>query len=159
MRWSQVLADPVLQNLPYKIELNEWGKVVLSPASNKHGLLQAELAGFLRDHRGHGKIITECSISTAKGVKVADVAWGSQDFFARNGLETPYREAPELCVEIVSPSNSTLEIEEKVNLYLSKGAREVWVCDEDGRLRCFTCRDSIEHSRLFPNVPDDIPFQ
>ncbi len=154
MQWSQVIADPVLQNLPYKIELNEWGKLVLSPASNLHGLLQAELSGFLREHRGQGKIITECSISTAKGVKVADVSWGSPDFFARNRLETPYQEAPELCIEILSPSNSHQEIEDKVNLYLSKGAKEVWVCNEDGRLRFFNCRGSLEQSHLFPAVPD-----
>jgi hypothetical protein len=40
-RWQEVLADPTLQDLPYKIELNVWGKVEMSPASNRHGRLQA----------------------------------------------------------------------------------------------------------------------
>jgi len=154
MKWSQVLADPALQNLPYKVELNEWGNIVLSPASNKHGLLQAELAGFLREHRKTGKVITECSVNTAKGVKVADVAWGSGDFFVRNGLETPYQEAPELCIEITSPSNSRQEIEEKINSYLAKGAQEVWVCSEEGEISYFSYRGQIERSQLFPGAPD-----
>ena len=28
MQWSEVMADKSLQNLPYKIELNEYGKIV-----------------------------------------------------------------------------------------------------------------------------------
>ena len=98
MEWQQIIADPLLQNLPYKIELNRWGKIVLSPASNKHGLLQAELAGFVRDAKKNGKVITKCSVNTHKGVKVADVVWESDDFFKRNAFDTPYQEAPELCV-------------------------------------------------------------
>ena len=30
MQWAEVLQDPSLQDLPYKIELNEWGQVVMS---------------------------------------------------------------------------------------------------------------------------------
>ena len=40
LRWDEVLKDPSLQDLPYKIELNAWGKVEMSPASNRHGRLQ-----------------------------------------------------------------------------------------------------------------------
>ena len=87
MQWSEVLNDPSLKNLPYKIELNEYGQIVMSPASNKHGFLQAEIAFFLRNNR-QGKVLIECSIETSKSVKVADVAWGTTDFFQRNGIDT-----------------------------------------------------------------------
>ena len=43
LRWDEVLKDPSLQDLPYKIELNAWGKVEMSPASNRHGRLQISL--------------------------------------------------------------------------------------------------------------------
>ena len=33
-RWDEALHDPSLQDLPYKIEINAWGKVEMSPASN-----------------------------------------------------------------------------------------------------------------------------
>jgi len=158
MIWSQVLEDPTLQNLPYKVELNEWGNIVLSPASNKHGLLQAEISWLLRENKKNGKVLTECSINTAKGVKVADAAWGSEDFFNRNHVETPYQEAPEVCVEIISPSNAAQEIEDKINLYLAKGAREVWVCDEEGMIKFYTSRGEIEASQLFPGVPRKITY-
>ncbi len=37
MDWTEVCQDRSLQDLPFKIELNEWGQVVMSPASNRHG--------------------------------------------------------------------------------------------------------------------------
>ena len=47
--------------------------------------------------------------------------------FAEYGDVTPYPKAPEICVEVTSPSNSKEEIEHKTELYLAKGALEVWV--------------------------------
>jgi hypothetical protein len=41
-RWSELCRDPSLEDLPYKIELNAWGKIEMSPASNRPGRLQAE---------------------------------------------------------------------------------------------------------------------
>ena len=37
MRWTEVCNDPALRSLPYKIELNAWGKIEISPASNRQG--------------------------------------------------------------------------------------------------------------------------
>lgn len=152
MQWSDVLKDTSLQNLPYKIELNEYGQIVMSPASNKHGLLQAEIAFFLRNNR-QGKVLTECSIQTRKSVKVADVAWGTLDFFQRNGFDTPYQQAPEICVEIISPSNYQPEIKEKIGLYLDKGAHEVWVCSENGDMEIYTAAGKTDSSVFFEHPP------
>ncbi|MDO9103997.1 MAG: Uma2 family endonuclease [Methylovulum sp.] len=152
MQWSDVLNDKSLSNLPYKIELNEYGQIVMSPASNQHGFLQVEIAFFLRGNK-IGKVITECSIDTPKGVKVADVAWGTNDFFSKNGLATPYQSAPELCVEILSPSNSKQEITEKINLYLQQGAKEVWTCTHNGNVEIYNLSGKIPNSILFDNLP------
>ena len=35
--------------------------------------------------------------------------------------------APELCIEVVSPSNSRKEMSEKTRAYLAAGAHEVWI--------------------------------
>jgi len=35
--------------------------------------------------------------------------------------------APELCMEVVSPSNSRKELSEKTRGYLAAGADEVWI--------------------------------
>jgi Uma2 family endonuclease len=82
-----------------------------------------------------GIIITECSILTRIGIRVPDVVWGSHTFMQDFGEITPYLQAPEICVEIVSPSNVEAEIHEKTAAYLAAGAREVWVVNEQGSIR------------------------
>jgi Uma2 family endonuclease len=137
-RWEQACSDPSLRDLPYKIEINAWGMVEMSPASNRHGRLQIALgAEFLRQ-LPDGIAIGECSIFTRLGIRVPDVAWASKAFMRAYGEITPYLKAPEICVEIVSPSNDRFEIEEKTGAYLAAGAQEVWIVSEDGAIRYFT---------------------
>ena len=132
MQWSDVLNNPWLQNLPFKIELNRWGRIEMSPASNQHGAKQVELAAELRKKRG-GKVIVECSVQTSDGVRVADVAWLSNARLKELGWATPFPKAPELCVEIMSPGNTWAEMHMKAGLYLQAGATEVWVVGLDGK--------------------------
>ena len=73
MDWEEVCNDPNLQDLPYKIELNRFGQIVMSPASNWHGALQARISARLPDLPG--EVITGCSVETADSTKVAVVAW------------------------------------------------------------------------------------
>lgn len=148
MEWANVINNPLFENLPFKIELNKWGKIVMSPASNNHGRLQFEIGSFIDKHKGNGKIIMECSIETTDGVKVADVAWASDEFIAKYQYDTPYKKAPEICVEITSPSNSALEIKEKIQLYLAKGAVEVWIVDEKGKISFFSYEGELENSLM-----------
>lgn len=42
-RWLEITKDPSLADLPYKIELTAWGKLEMSPASYRHGLLQGTI--------------------------------------------------------------------------------------------------------------------
>jgi Uma2 family endonuclease len=84
-----------------------------------------------------GIVINEASILTDIGVRVPDVAWGSPDFLRIHGEKTPYPRAPDICIEIVSPSNSDAEMQEKTRAYLAAGAREVWQVSENGTIRYF----------------------
>jgi Uma2 family endonuclease len=149
LRWEELLRDPTLNDLPYKIELNAWGKIEMSPANNRHarlqGLLAAEFARQFRD----GIVLTECSILTAIGIRVPDVAWGSADFMRACGEITPYGRAPEICVEIVSPSNTKAEMREKTQAFLKAGAREVWLVYEEGAIRYFR-QDGEASGSAFP---------
>ena len=36
LAWKEIVESPNLKNLPYKIETNEWGQIVMTPASAKH---------------------------------------------------------------------------------------------------------------------------
>jgi Uma2 family endonuclease len=132
MTWADVMAHPQLQDLPFKIELNRWGRIEMSPASNQHGKVQMDVGAELHQRAG-GQVIAECSIQTADGVRVADVAWISDARLAEMGQVTPFPRAPEVCVEIMSPSNSWAAMHIKAGLYLEAGADEVWIQTLDGQ--------------------------
>lgn len=153
MKWSEVIENKELSNLSFKVELNEWGNIVMTPASNRHGYIQTQIVLELNQQKSSGAVFTECSVETSKGVKVADVVWGSNAFFSENELDTPYQVAPEVCIEILSPSNTTNEMREKKDLYLAKGAEEVWVCDEEGKMTFYSTRGEIQHANQFPEFP------
>ncbi|MEN0109227.1 MAG: Uma2 family endonuclease [Planctomycetota bacterium] len=155
MQWSDILADPSLQDLPYKIETNQYGQIVMSPASNQQGFLQVEIAAALRV-RATGRVYSEASIDTGRGVKVADVAWCSDAFHAKHGPSDPFPAAPELCVEVRSPSNSRRELDEKRALYFAAGATEVWECDLQGAVTFFGPAGELTDSTLFAGFPKQI---
>ena len=157
MEWREVVEDPSLRDLPYKIETNEWGKIMMCPASYAHGVYQTEIAGLLKSLRKDGRVSTECPVKTSKGTRVADVAWASAAFHKRHGIKkVELPESPEVVVEIESPSNSVAELEEKRFLYFEKGAREFWLCDEDGNIRFFNPEGRMEKSELFGDFPGRI---
>ncbi len=140
LRWAEVCRDASLRNLPYKIELNAWGKIEMSPANMRHARLQGWLAYELRRQLPKGETLTECPVLTEIGVRVPDVAWASADFMRTNRETTPCPSAPEICVEIRSPANSDEEIAAKTKAYLAAGAREVWVVEESGSIRYFDAK-------------------
>ena len=137
LRWAEVCGDASLQDLPYKIELNAWGKIEMSPASYRHALLQGAVAVELGRQLPGGRVLAECPLMTEIGVRVPDVAWASDAFVRSNGETTPCPAAPEICVEIRSPANTEAEISAKTKAYIAAGAHEVWVVDESGAIRYF----------------------
>ncbi len=158
MEWKEVCSDPHLQNLPFKIELNEHGRIIMSPVKVYHSVMQGEIAALLRQNRDDGKILTECAINTRKGTKVADVAWASKNTFNDIKHETECSISPEVCIEILSSSNTDDEIEEKKVLYFEKGANEVWICNKDGNVQFFSQQGLIENSSIFPRFLRKIDY-
>jgi Uma2 family endonuclease len=158
MTWQDVLERNELQELPFKIELNARGKLELTPRTNTHGLLQMLIGSLLGQQLTGGACISECSVLTTQGVKVADVAWVSKAFLEQYAQVTPFPVSPEICVEIVSPSNSTAEIIEKIGLYSAKGAREVWTCNLQGAMRFYDAEGALVRSKLVPEFPVSIEW-
>jgi Uma2 family endonuclease len=156
MTWNEVIADPSLHDLPYKIELNRRGQIIMSPASSNHAKRQGRIAGAIVKMMTSGEMHTESPIDTDRGVKVADVVWMSDAYFAAHEDETPLPISPELCVEVISLSNSRREINEKKALYFSQGAREVWFSKQDGTMLFFTPEGEIAQSQLFPDFPKTV---
>ena len=138
--------------MPYNIELNKFGQVLMSPASNRQGILQYKVGSKIFNNLKSGVIVSKCSILTNDGVKVSNIAWLSDEFYSEFGEQTPHPKAPEICVEVKSPGNSKAEMEEKVRLYLEKGALEVWIVDESAKITFHTHTGKMKTSKLAPNV-------
>jgi Uma2 family endonuclease len=64
---------------------------------------------------------------------VADVAFVSRERYNRIPLDGNLAGAPDLAIEVLSPSNRDSEIEEKRKLCLENGSREFWVVDDEDR--------------------------
>ena len=117
------------------------GRVVREPPpAAEHGLLAARLCvrlgGFV-ERSGLGAVLAGTGFLLATGpdtVRAPDLAFVATSRIPAAGLRGGYwRLAPDLAVEIRSPSNSPLEIQEKVLEYLQAGTRMVWVVDPERR--------------------------
>jgi Uma2 family endonuclease len=158
-RWDELLDDPDLAKIEGRIETDRHGQIIMSPPpSARHGSYQFRVADALRDLLTDGEVLTECPISTADGVRVADVAWVSEERMRELGNRSCFPHCPEICVEVLSPRNRPKEIEEKKALYFDAGAREVWICDESGGLSFFTGSQTAPStcSVLCPEFPKRI---
>ena len=156
MNWQEVCDHPNLRNLPFKIELNEYGKIVMAPVRVTHSAYQLAIGHLMESMRSDGKGLAECAIHTHGGTQVADVAWASREHFEQIKHEVECSVAPEVCVEVFSPGNTDKEMREKRELYFETGAEEVWYCDEDGRLSFFDAEGPLSTSRIFPEFPQNI---
>lgn len=132
MQWADVVEDPNLKDLPYKIELSH------------------RLKG--------GRAVPEYPIQTSAGVRVADVVWRSDKRWRtiRAAGAVPAPVAPEICIEVQSGSNTDAEVAEKRALYFDAGALEAWIGDESGRLRFFDRGEEMPKSNVVPSFPTRI---
>lgn len=152
MEWQEICDSPFLQNLPFKIEQNRFGQIVMSPARTRHAILQGKLITLLQPLVAEGIVFPECPIQTTDGVKVADVVWCSAERQKLIENEVACPVAPELCIEILSGSNTVAEMVEKRQLYLAAGAQEVWLLDQDGEFEFFDATGKLNPSRIVPTM-------
>jgi Uma2 family endonuclease len=162
-RWEELVADSELgrqlARIEGRIETDRHGHIVMDPPPPfSHGNFQSEIAHLLRTHLPDGKVATECPISTADGVKGADVAWVSRLRLEEIGGASCLSAAPEICVGVISPSNTRREMAEKKALYFAAGAQEVWYCQASGEIIFFCGAESSGESQsaLCPAFPSKL---
>jgi Uma2 family endonuclease len=153
MRWEEVCENRQLQDLPFKIELNKWGQIVMSPVKIKHSFYQGRIQRLLESLLKTGEVMPECAIDTSDGVKVADVVWCSAERFDLIQEQVSASIAPEICIEVKSSGNTLDEMEFKQRLYFEAGAREVWICNEQGQITFSNERGELDRSLLVPDFP------
>lgn len=152
-RWSEIVNDPLLSELPYKVETNARGQIVLSPHTTRHSRQQKAVEKKLDTLLSDGEAFQEWPIATSAGTKQADVIWASTGRLGEmEKTGEPPTLAPEICVEVLSESNTVDEMQEKRERYREAGAEEVWVVEGDGRVRFFI-EEEMETSELVPDFP------
>lgn len=154
--WEKVLGDPCLAGLPHRIETDRYGQIILSPPPGpEHGEAQFGIGKLLDQILPAGHVITECPVSTIEGVKLVDVAWISKRRREAQRGRACLTQAPEICVEIISPGNSQRELLDKKALYFAAGAEEVWFCHREGKMEFFRKEgpEAAATSALCPSFP------
>ena len=155
-RWAELLADPEMRKFEGRVETDRHGHAIMSPpAAASHGSYQAEIAFLLYRLLPEGRVVTECPVSTADGVRAADVAWASPKCVRDLGNLICFPHAPEICVEVISPDNTAVEMREKTALYFDAGGKEVWHCSRSGQMTFFGAGETspLRTSPLCPDFP------
>lgn len=121
---------------PFYYELRRGEPVPVTRPKFKHHLIQSRLRDLLKPLAPAGAFV-DCELAFRAlpeyELRVADVAYLSAERLQQADPEDNIRGAPDLVVEILSPSNTVTEINEKEKLCLENGAREFWVADLDLR--------------------------
>lgn len=135
----------------FRVELAA-GRLVREPAPGfRHGLVASRLVRLLWKAVGdsdQGRVFTDMGFQLAADpptVRVPDVAFVSAATLGERQQDDVFLAvAPELAIEVLSPSNSASETQRKAFEYLDAGARLVWVADPDARtVTVYRARDDI----------------
>lgn len=153
-RYGDLCNDPLFANVPGKVEIDRWGRLLMSPPPRPyHGRVQVRLSDKLAKLGGERTV--EAAIATPLGLFVADLAWSGKKSPPGSEGDPALMHAPELCIEVVSPSNSRKEMNEKVAAYLAAGAEEVWIVyPRSKRVEVHGKQGLLEHARFPVDLAD-----
>jgi Uma2 family endonuclease len=151
-----------------RLELIRGELKVMSPSKPLHGIVCARIAAALINFVEANDLGVAFGAETGfvverdpDSVLGADAAFVSHERLATvEDIDKFFPSAPDLAVEVMSPSNTMREMEEKVALYFGAGARAVWVFNPKKRtaavytspsdVRVLSEHDTLEGSEVLP---------
>ena len=172
-------ADLAELTEPGRFEL-VWGELVeMSPTGYDHSKVSNTIAWyittFVREHDLGGVTGADGGYLLAQDpdlVYAPDVAFVAADRLPQPDAQSGYLPiAPDLVVEVISPSDSHREVLAKVALYLELGVRLVWLADPEVKTvtvfrsgrdpRDFTVADTLEGEDILPgfSLPVSVIFR
>ncbi len=124
-----------LPNDDYRYELVAGELIRVPPAGFLHGTVATNFTRLLSEHAIKYDLGVVCTADTGfklqqnpDTVRAPDVAFVSRErILAEGKTEKFWPGAPDLAVEVVSPSDRFDEVLEKVEEYLAAGSRLVWI--------------------------------
>ena len=130
---------------PFYYELRDGDAVPVPRPKLKHTLVQIQLEKLLEQAIPEMFVAVEFPFRALPEheLRVADVAMVSRDRIKQTDPEDNLHGAPDLVVEVLSPSNTVAEINDKEKLCLENGSKEFWVVDPDLRQVKVSTPDSI----------------
>ena len=131
-RFLALDGDTRFRDFAGKIEINEYGDLLVNAASRLHVVVQKRLAAYLEQQLG-GEAMTEMPVevkvqqSNAIRLRIPDIAWSAAPGFFDGPPELKVLpRPPELCIEVKSDSNTLKDMREKRDELLAMGANEIW---------------------------------
>ena len=113
-------------------ELRHGEPVAVTRPKFRHSLIQRTLRRLLEDIAPPNSYVdTEVSFRPLPEYElwVADVAWLSASRFAATDPDDNIAGAPEIVIEVLSPSNTVDEMNDREKICLENGAKEFWIVD------------------------------
>jgi Uma2 family endonuclease len=129
---------------PVYHELRHGEVVAVTRPKLKHHLIQSKLRDLLKAIAPAGGFVEyEMAYRPLPEYELwsADVAYLSAERFAQTDPEDNVRGAPDLVIEVLSPSNTAAEVLDKEQICLANGALEFWVVDPKRRVVKVTTSD------------------
>lgn len=119
-------------------ELIEGALAMMSPAGFNHGRFASRIVAALENHvatRGLGVVTTaEAGFQLAHDpdtVRAPDVAFVRSQRIPSGGVKGFFQGAPDIAVEVVSPSDRPNEVAAKAQDWLQAGCSLVWIVDPE----------------------------
>jgi len=128
-----------LPESPCKQELLDGRLIALPPAKYFHDHISMRLLALLMTALSAGRVWHETAYKLRSGrwlIPDLSTSWPNQP------VDQWLQGSPMLAIEIASPGNEAIEMDEKVTAYLEDGAAEVWVIYPPTRVMMVFRRDS-----------------
>jgi Uma2 family endonuclease len=154
--WQHILEEyhQLFDDYGGHVETDRYGNLLMSPPPGDHHQAQADwICQALQSLLPSAHVRQGLAVLTTEGIKIPDLIAELAGRRAHMKDTDPYDPAPDICLEVISPSNSRAEIAEKTDLYLAAGALEVWICDRENRLSFYTATGARDTSSLCPAFP------
>jgi Uma2 family endonuclease len=122
-----------------RFELVQGELVPMSPPGFNHGCIVLDIAAALREFVQAGKlglVAVEagfCVSHDPDTVRSPDVAFVRAERIPPGGVRAFFEGAPDLAVEVISPSDRASEVISKAQDWLKSGCVAVWVIDPETR--------------------------
>jgi Uma2 family endonuclease len=150
-------------------ELVEGELIQMSPVGDTHGAIElnigAELRDFVREHDLGVVRVGEVGIYISRNpdtIRAADVLFIAKENYAGRRSKGFLDIAPDLVVEVLSPSDTWHRVNQKLQEYFNIGVKMIWVVDSlDPQVyvyrsitdvRYFTGNDKLPGDEILPGL-------